>query len=155
MTPTTTRSRGPVFPPEIFDTVIDQVYALSKEDDHDDGDRVKDKPLKVILGVCSLVCRSWLPRSRRYLFEFVVIEGDDPRGLDSLRPFLALLDSPLCTIKPYVQILELDDIRGVANALPLFSALTQVRSASEMWIFLCHCRRGVSVAFRICSFWCS
>jgi hypothetical protein len=74
---------GPELPPEIFDAFIDQVDAN-------------------LLGVCSLVSKLWLPRSRRHLFERVVIIGQD------LKPFLDLVDNPLCTIKPHVHIVEME-----------------------------------------------
>jgi hypothetical protein len=80
---------GPELPPEMIDAVIDQVYASNPF------------PQK-LLGICSLVSKSWLPRSRRHLFEWLVID----RFL-RMKSFLTLLESPLCTFKPHVQILEL------------------------------------------------
>jgi hypothetical protein len=82
---------GPELPPEITDAIIDQVSELN----------VTIKYRKELLGVCSLVSKSWLPRSRHYLFVGVVI--------DRMRPFLGLLASPLCTIRPFVQVLQLEE----------------------------------------------
>src|ERR1700679_1886497 len=51
-----------------------------------------------LLGFCSLVCKSWLPRSRYHLFKEI------PLGrlrLDRAMDFLDLLDGPLSTIAPY------------------------------------------------------
>jgi hypothetical protein len=80
-------------PPEIVDAFIDQVVA-----------NVFFEVNKNLLGTCSLVSKSWLPRSRQHLFQRVVIPQEE-----GVKPFLDLLYSPLCTIKPYVQILDLEE----------------------------------------------
>jgi hypothetical protein len=83
----------PKLPPEIVDAFIDQVH--------------EDLFVEVntnLLGTCSLVSKSWLPRSRQHLFQRVVIPKEE-----GAMPFLDLLYSPFCTIKPYVQILELEE----------------------------------------------
>jgi hypothetical protein len=103
----TDTARAPKIPPEIVDAFIDQVNVS-------------------VLGVCSLVSKSWLPRSRRHLFERVVIIRD------GLKPFLDLLDSPLCTVKPFVQIVELrgywiPDPRWVELGLSAILSLPAVR----------------------------
>ncbi|KAF8877360.1 hypothetical protein BD779DRAFT_1677352 [Infundibulicybe gibba] len=69
----------PPFPSEIVDLVIDQL-----EQD------------KTTLEVCSLVCRSWLPRARHHLFSTFDIHTKSASAID-------LLTSPLCTIPPHVR----------------------------------------------------
>jgi hypothetical protein len=114
-----TTGTGPSFPPEVFEAIIDEI-ALSEEDKDPKHFLQKD-----MLRVCSLVCKLWLPRSRHYLFDTVIIDYDKRGRRES---FLDLLDNPLCTIRPYVRILELEDTpTWVADALPRLSALTQVR----------------------------
>ncbi|KAF8880659.1 hypothetical protein BD779DRAFT_1548254 [Infundibulicybe gibba] len=70
-------------PSEIIDLVIDQL----------EGDRAA-------LKFCSLVCRSWLPRTRHHLFSSLNIRTRPTPALD-------LLQSPLGTIHPHVQRLKL------------------------------------------------
>jgi hypothetical protein len=73
----------PVFPPEIFDLVIDYLY-LDKR----------------ALGACSLVCSQFLPASRCNLFYSLILEDLDPEDFDT---FNALLRSPYVTFPPYVR----------------------------------------------------
>ncbi|KAF8877370.1 hypothetical protein BD779DRAFT_1804006 [Infundibulicybe gibba] len=76
----------PPLPPEVIDLIIDQ---LAGEDD------------RRTLKSCSLVCRSWLPRARHYLFSTISVVRTKSI------PALHLLRSPLCTIHPHVRRLEL------------------------------------------------
>ncbi|KAF8877378.1 hypothetical protein BD779DRAFT_1423196, partial [Infundibulicybe gibba] len=70
-------------PSEVMDLVIDQLR--------------KDKTTLI---VCSLVCRSWLPRARHNLFSVLNIRT-------RLTSVQRLLQSPLCTIHPHVRGLKL------------------------------------------------
>jgi hypothetical protein len=51
------------------------------------------------ISLCSLICRAWLPWTRRHLFQRVWLR---PRNL---LPFLLLLQSPYCTFPIYVRSL--------------------------------------------------
>ncbi|KAJ6594835.1 hypothetical protein B0H19DRAFT_1057057 [Mycena capillaripes] len=54
---------GPVFPPEITDSIIHQLS--------------RDTP---VLRICGLVCRAWLPASRYILHETLSLRGEDIPG---------------------------------------------------------------------------
>jgi hypothetical protein len=75
----------PVFPNEIFDTIIDHLH--------------NDK--WALLRTC-LVCRAWLPSSRYHQFRRVELTGTR-----RIANFLDILESPLSTILPFVRSLVL------------------------------------------------
>jgi hypothetical protein len=58
----------------------------------------------VYMGMCSLVSKTWLPRSRHRLFRSLYLT---PNSKGNPSRFLELLDSPLGTIAPYVHHLWL------------------------------------------------
>lgn len=61
---------------------------------------------KFTLGTCGLVCKEWLSTSRKHLFRSIVLcPKTTPR-------FVTLLDSPACTVSPYVRNLRLRAGRG-------------------------------------------
>ncbi|KAJ8076699.1 hypothetical protein PM082_001122 [Marasmius tenuissimus] len=70
----------PILPPELCDAVIDHC-----------------KYNRSTLGACSLVSKTWLPRSRSLLFHAISLSK---LNLHSLCPLLA---SPHCTIAPFIQ----------------------------------------------------
>ncbi|KZP18206.1 hypothetical protein FIBSPDRAFT_956575 [Athelia psychrophila] len=76
------------FPPEIVDAIIDHLHA----------DRL-------YLANCSLVCRAWVAASRYHLIDTLWLRADT-----ALRRF-PVLQSPLCTLWPYVRHLRLYDQR--------------------------------------------
>ncbi|KAI3607018.1 hypothetical protein WG66_007874 [Moniliophthora roreri] len=74
----------PRLPPELCDRIIDQY-----QDD------------KRALSACSLVCKSWLPRSRSILFS-----ATPDLSEHSVQVLDALLVSPHCTIIPFVRCIR-------------------------------------------------
>lgn len=122
------------FPCELTDLIVDKVA----ERDYAGLPLYKSREARrlrqVTLKSCSLVARSWLPTSRRYLFHSVRLDHWDPPKRKS---FLKLLDSPYTTIAPHVRHLELQDGRSVAKPkkaswlnvqLPRLMALTSIES---------------------------
>lgn len=90
-----------MFPPEIFDTILDDVHEL--DNTAVDVSVAGTFPQKT-LSTCALVCKSWLPRARHLGFEEVLFPNDDATvGVT----FCALLDHPLCTFRAYVRTLKL------------------------------------------------
>ncbi|KAJ7635786.1 hypothetical protein DFH06DRAFT_1336423 [Mycena polygramma] len=79
-------------PGELVDSIIDNL-----------------KRNRSALITCSLLSRQWLPRSRYHLFSSVSFNIDwrDARGLRKAEEFIFLLDSPLATIAPYVEEVNL------------------------------------------------
>ena len=75
-----------VFPQETFDQIIDDLRDDSKA-----------------LHTCACVCRAWVPSSRAHFPNTVDI---DPSRVHS-QQFLKLLCSPLLTITPYIQCLNI------------------------------------------------
>jgi hypothetical protein len=131
-----------IFPSELADAIIDQIYW---EDIADQRLRYRDpgirwqqwEALRLFyrrsLCACSIVCKSWLPRSRYRLFKTVELER-----LTSMRKkpqnFVALLEDPLSTIPPYVRHLTLEEaldrneyevrwLNGVLSQLTVLSAI--------------------------------
>ncbi|KAH7913107.1 hypothetical protein BJ138DRAFT_1124656 [Hygrophoropsis aurantiaca] len=111
-------------PPEITDHVIDHLHIDTR-----------------MLGICSLVCKSWLPASRFHLFSTISLH---PWKKDS---FLRLLDSTYSSFAPYVRHLFIREGRGaytwekkwLNEALPLMTALTRIESLEIeqiIWEFL-------------------
>jgi hypothetical protein len=108
---------------ELVEGIIDQLY----EDLSGQGDQ------KRMLGFCSLVCKSWLPRSRFYLFREVSVTPD--QGCLELEKFTDLLDSEHCTISSYVKTLTLHVYR-LAMTIPLvagFHALERLELRNVKW----------------------
>jgi hypothetical protein len=83
----------PPLPVELVDAIIDRV--------RDDANYMERRR---ILGVCSLVSKSWLPRSRSHLFRQVQLLTYRRQRIGQ---FLNLLSSPISTITPYVKVLDL------------------------------------------------
>lgn len=88
----------------------------------------------LFLAKTSLVCRSWLPRSRYHLFEDVLV---NPRNA---KAFVELLASPTPTILPYIRKLRLVEGIGeryygqtpwLKHVLAQFATLTAVE---RLWI---------------------
>jgi hypothetical protein len=124
------------FPSELAEKVIDQIYWDEKAILYvDDWEQYSASCLyhRRSLCACSLVSKSWLPRSRYRLFESVNLD----RGLTKKTlEFLALLESPLSTIAPYVRHLTLEEERGrneyearwLNAALPRLTVLSAIES---------------------------
>lgn len=82
------------------------------------------------MGSCSLVTKSWLPRSRYHLFGCVDLRG---KSSNRIFAFVALLESTNSTIAPYIRRIELDKFQdweggGLYYAVPRLSALPHVRT---------------------------
>ncbi|KAJ7859739.1 hypothetical protein B0H13DRAFT_1127070 [Mycena leptocephala] len=58
------------------------------------------------LSSCSLVCKAWHTRARFRLFSKPVSVVDVP-GVPRLKPFVATLQHPLCTLHPYIHALSI------------------------------------------------
>ncbi|KAJ6485441.1 hypothetical protein C8R47DRAFT_1216992 [Mycena vitilis] len=89
---TSTKSSMLEVPGELVDSIIDVL-----------------KRNRSALITCSRLSRHWLPRSRYHLFSSVSFNIDwrDARGLRKAEEFILLLDSPLATIAPYVEEVNL------------------------------------------------
>ncbi|KAK0216488.1 hypothetical protein EDD85DRAFT_438855 [Armillaria nabsnona] len=107
-----------VLPQEIADNIVDLVYGRYLPDFR--------KEWQPELFACSLVCKSWTPRTRYYLFrEIVVVSMNQPS-------FMQLISNPsLCTFAPYLRSVCIDDssmppakvdwfVREVLPALSMF-----------------------------------
>ncbi|KAK0463070.1 uncharacterized protein EV420DRAFT_1522643 [Desarmillaria tabescens] len=123
----------PALPPEIIDAIIDQVHLLGPVSRVKDQERYHER--RDTLGACSLASRSWLARSRFYLFETVFLPPNDfPR----CNAFAAMLTHPLCTITSYVRTLVIREAYSLSglgtlwlnDALPQLSLLTNVKTLS-------------------------
>jgi hypothetical protein len=128
------------FPQELIDHVIDHVKWNEQRASyrHDDILLTYLNKLQVIermdLRTCSLISKTWLPRSRYHLFYHVALRAD---GTHPLR-FLKFLDSPLGQIAPHVRHLELyertaecaGEFFWLNKALPRLAGLAAVESLS-------------------------
>ncbi len=107
-----------VLPQEIADNIVDLVYSQYLPDFR--------KEWQPELFACSLVCKSWTPRTRYYLFrEIVVVSMNQPS-------FMQLISNPtLCTFAPYPRSVCIDNspmppakadwfVREVLPALSMF-----------------------------------
>jgi hypothetical protein len=56
------------------------------------------------LATCAQLSRVWLPRSRYHLFSTAVANGSS-----QVASFLQIIESPLCTLKPYINTLIIDN----------------------------------------------
>jgi hypothetical protein len=106
------------FPSELVDAIIDQIHLA------DQSSRRR------ALIACSLVSKSWLPRSRYHLFHTKLL-------WHRMEPwtFVALLHAPLSTITPYVRELRLHETWGRCTygpwlnaALPRLTILSAITS---------------------------
>jgi hypothetical protein len=120
------------FPPELVDTIIDQIHLDLVYVDTDQYQAAK-RSRKRSLDACSLVSKSWLPRSRYHLFESITLSrGSVTKSL----ALVALIHAPLSTIAPYVRELHLDEawgrykteVRWLNAALPRLSVLSAIES---------------------------
>ncbi len=131
----TPAEHGPTLPNEIVDAIIDQVHALGPEMSECTApcEASDYRVRRETLGACALTSRSWLPRSRYYLFRTVHLLPNDS---DRCTAFSSLLSSPLCTLIAYVRTLIIREAYGFAgmgalwfnDALPQLSALTNVQT---------------------------
>jgi hypothetical protein len=109
--PTITASPG--IPPEIVDSVIDHIYhslppyQLGSDAYHEW--RVRALERQALLGTCSLVSKSWLPRSRHLFFTHISLPHFQ---FGRAMAFLDLLDSPHSTIPAYARSLHLGEGLG-------------------------------------------
>jgi hypothetical protein len=111
--------RGARLPPELTDMIINELSA----------DRVT-------LAICALVCRSWVPASRRHLFlRFEITPA-------SLSDASEILSSAICTIASAVQHLALMEIQCPDDLHEIICRLSNVTEfsicaaiASDMRIF--------------------
>ncbi|KAF9012103.1 hypothetical protein BDZ89DRAFT_1077532 [Hymenopellis radicata] len=130
-----------IFPPEIFDTILDHVYLLDEEAKSNyyalDCSLQRDsiKPVKTLLR-CSLVCRSWLPRTRLHTFDSIYLPHYD-RTIGVT--FGALVAHPLCTFRSHVRRLSLQESYShnfpgegfwINSVLPQLALLTHVEDVS-------------------------
>ncbi|KAF9012091.1 hypothetical protein BDZ89DRAFT_1077514 [Hymenopellis radicata] len=145
-----------IFPPEIFDTILDHVYLLDEEAKSDyyalDYSLRTDsnKPVKTLLS-CSLVCRSWLPRTRLHTFETVHIPSYYDRTIGLT--FGALVAHPLCTFRSHVRRLSLNESynrnpseRFWINSLWINSVLPQLALLPHVEDISIYCARFTDVA---------
>ncbi|THU87896.1 hypothetical protein K435DRAFT_969717 [Dendrothele bispora CBS 962.96] len=99
-------------PTELVELVLDHVYWAdcgppTDYETHFDLSQAKHDTLSA----CSLVSRSWLPRTRIHLFSIIELDSSD----GSITVFLGLLQHPLCTITNYVRDLTFRDGRRWAD----------------------------------------
>ncbi|KAF8901303.1 hypothetical protein CPB85DRAFT_131506 [Mucidula mucida] len=119
-----------IFPPEIFDAILDHVHILDAEAKStyyaiDYSLRINStKPVKTLLS-CSLVCQSWVPRTRLHIFNAVYLPHHDRTIAVT---FSALVAHSLCTFRSHVRRLSLHEgyNRNPAEALWLNSVLPQL-----------------------------
>lgn len=108
----TPSSRSQV-PPELIDQIIDNIRSDERT-----------------LAACALVAKSWLPRSRYYLFQNVKLDKSN------MESFISILSAPHRTIAPYTRHLELNvsgilgDKMWAVKAARRLRALAAVRSLS-------------------------
>jgi hypothetical protein len=88
------KSSSPRLPQELCDYVIDYLHCN-----------------RAALKACSLVCKDWLPASRLHLSRAIY------RWPSKCADLLSLLESPLCTIKPFVKTLEIEFPRPATRSL--------------------------------------
>ncbi|KAJ7466403.1 hypothetical protein FB451DRAFT_1402155 [Mycena latifolia] len=81
------------FPQELVDLVIDDAAAPDTTD----------------IGTCGLVCRQWLPRSRRHLFSDIILSNSHPSAIQT---FLDLVDASSIPIFPLVKSLDMHLVNG-------------------------------------------
>ncbi|KAF8988039.1 hypothetical protein BDZ89DRAFT_1087656 [Hymenopellis radicata] len=126
-----------IFPPEIFDIILDHVYILDGEAksnyySQDYSSQIDSiKPVKNLLR-CSLVCRSWLPRTRVHTFDTVPLTNHN-RTIGVT--FGALVAHPLCTFRSHVRRLSLHEVAPptafwVSSVLPQLALLPHVEDIS-------------------------
>lgn len=124
---------GPILPPEIIDAIIDQIDALGQDSIDPTDDTSIER--RCALAACALTTKSWVPRSRFYLFHTVHLP---PNDFDRCTKFSTLLTDPACTIIPYVRTLiirEAYSFTGMGalwfnDALKDLSQLTHVQTLS-------------------------
>jgi hypothetical protein len=112
------RTRSKRLPPELTDAIIDML--------HDN---------RAALAACALVCRSWVPASRRHLFSQVAIAPNNCTDAANL------LSSVIGTIAPAVQNLMLNRVDSLIGLREITGTLSNVRHLSlqvlsrhETWI---------------------
>jgi hypothetical protein len=100
---------GTQFPPELVDTIIDFSYTDQST-----------------LAKCSLVSKMWLSTSRLHLFEQVELTSAN------FSAFLALLNTPHCSILPYVHVVTMSgtgwwDLQTAISSLTVLTRLETLR----------------------------
>ncbi len=93
------------FPAEIVEVIIDSVHRIPYPARNDDDDpRAKPKDgRRLALKSCSLVCRTWLPRSRYHLFRTTTV------SLMNHTVFMQLIASPNCSFLSFIDTLVLKE----------------------------------------------
>lgn len=98
-------------PPEVFDSIIDQVWQASTTSDLSWSDvelMASDLELfRRLSYTCALVCRAWVPRSRHLQFHTLQIGWCYPKPAT----FGEVMSHPCCTIRQHVRSLELSGDR--------------------------------------------
>ncbi|KAK0471033.1 hypothetical protein IW261DRAFT_1514186 [Armillaria novae-zelandiae] len=123
-----------VLPQEIADKIVDLVYGRYLPNFR--------KEWQPELFACSLVCKTWTPRTRYYLFkEIDVVSMNQPA-------FMHLISNPtLCTFAPYIHSVCIEDslmppakvdwvIREVLPALSMFPNIESMYIANGNGFFL-------------------
>jgi hypothetical protein len=107
------RHSAPHLPTELIDYIVDYL---------------SDEPRALIN--CAMASRLFIPRSRRHLYGAIHL---DQRS--DVRAFFALLDSPSCSITPFVHHLDIQDApdelltsKWVTEYLPRFKPFVAVKS---------------------------
>ncbi|KAJ7645747.1 hypothetical protein B0H17DRAFT_1339001 [Mycena rosella] len=103
------------FPQELVDLVIDVVGATADNTD---------------IGTCGLICRQWLPRTRRHLFSGIDLSNADPA---SIQEFLDLVDASCTPILPLVKSLNMCLVNGPFTEAHM-ARLNDCHAVSELHI---------------------
>jgi hypothetical protein len=127
-----------VFPPELVDAVIDQIHQDVRINDGEEQYLASERCRRITLDACSLVSKSWLPRSRYHIFKSVRLRR---RSSMRILAFLTLLQAPLSTIALYVRQLHLEEdsgqtkneVRWVNAVLPQLTVLSALKSLYVCW----------------------
>jgi len=138
-------------PPEIVDCIVDHV-ALSSElvDEHSEelhpdwkAHFYEGAGLQFAsVATCGLVCKTWLPRSRFYLFSTTNLSNDIESGADNMVGFLRLVAASPRPLS-FIQSLDLDLLGGSLNDedmerllnLPMLTFL-RIRTADDCYPFV-------------------
>ncbi|KZV87869.1 hypothetical protein EXIGLDRAFT_723280 [Exidia glandulosa HHB12029] len=100
-----------IFPLEIFEAIIDQIWRLKSTDTFHfswEPESVQRETFHTLIHHCALVSRRWLPRARYRAFGTLSILSHT-RSL--LPEFGGIVSHPLCTIRDHIRHIELDGHR--------------------------------------------
>ncbi|KAJ7268762.1 hypothetical protein B0H12DRAFT_66077 [Mycena haematopus] len=139
-------------PQELVDRIIDHV-ASNLVDEHSEAYGELDSDWKDHYGEgddqelssvanCGLVCKTWVPRSRFYLFSKTRLSNDYESGLWNINSFLHLVAGSSLLLS-FVQFLDLDLLGGSCNDedmrrlfnLPMLTSL-RLRTANDHYLFM-------------------